>query len=319
MNDIYSKPIILDINNNFSYHNIGVIYGGWSAERDISLISGQACFDAIKKIHNHVILIDPNPHPDVFCQQLRDNHITLVFNALHGSYGEDGYIQSLCDLMKISYTHSGMRASAIAMHKPTSLELFAYHHIDTPKGYVIKNLSQYHENDLPIQRPMVVKPVSQGSSLGTYIILEDDIFPDFKDWNFGDALCEEYIAGRELTVAVLGNIPLGVTELNPNTSFYDYHAKYNNGITEHIFPANIDDDIYEEAMQISLNAHQIIGCRGATRCDFRYDEKNHRLCLLEINTQPGMTPLSLVPEQAIKRGISFETLITWMLSQATHD
>ena len=321
MNKDYLQPLKLSYDESFLKRKIAVIYGGWSHERDVSLVSGKACFDAIKTMGANVVLIDPDKDISKFLQQLSDNNIELIFNALHGKYGEDGYMQSLFDMVKIPYTHSGMRASAIAMHKPTSLKIFAGNDIDIPDGKVIsaQDVKKISHDNIPLDYPFVIKPVAEGSSFGAYIIPNAQSLPDLKDWCYGDALCETFIAGKELTTAVIADQALGVTELRPTTEFYDYNAKYQDGLTKHILPAPISDDIYQKAQEIAIKAHQLIGCRGATRCDYRYDERNNRLFLLEINTQPGMTPLSLLPEQARFRDIDFQTLIAWILSQARYD
>lgn len=317
----YISPLKLSFDKAFLKRKIAVICGGWSHERDVSLVSGKACFDAIKSMGADVVMIDPDRDISLFLQQLKHYDIEIIFNALHGKYGEDGYMQSLFDMLKIPYTHSGARASVLAMHKPTALQIFAAHHIDIPKGIVVAHdeVKKITAKNIPLSYPFVIKPVAEGSSFGAYIVPDEASLPDLQHWCYGDALCEEFIAGKELTCAVLDQQALGVTELKPTTEFYDYDAKYQDGLTAHILPANIAHDIAHQIMEISVKAHNLLGCRGATRCDYRYDEANQRLCLLEINTQPGMTPLSLLPEQACFRDISFEELIAWILSQARHD
>lgn len=299
---------------------IAVLKGGWSSERDVSLTSGTECAAALRKAGYAVTEIDLQrdlgsllgalePRPDV------------VFNALHGRYGEDGHIQAILNILEIPYTHSGMLASAIAMDKARSKEVFKAAGLKCPEGHLLRM------DELPggvlFDPPYVIKPNNEGSSVGVRIVMPGDNRPATQEWTFGEiALVEPYIPGRELTVAVLGDRALGVTELRPHQGFYDYEAKYTDGKTEHLCPAPVPDSIAQEAMQSAVIAHKSLGCRGATRSDFRYDDTQRNpgdLFLLELNTQPGMTPLSLVPEQAAYAGMPFEDLVSWLVENATCD
>lgn len=301
-----------------------VLMGGWSAEREVSLVSGRACADALeaegyavtrfdveRDLHGIAQAIDPrdgSPRPDV------------VFNALHGRFGEDGALQGLLEIAGVPYTHSGLLASAIAMDKPMALQLFEAAGIPIPKGRVIP-AEELGRGD-PMPRPYVVKPAREGSSVGVHIVRPGDNGPDFSEWTFGDALVEEYIPGRELTVSVMGDRALGVTELRPLTGFYDYTAKYTDGRTEHLCPAPLSDDVTARCKDYAVRAHAILRCRGVSRSDFRYAngaDGDGRLVMLEVNTQPGMTPLSLVPEQASYAGIGFGELVSWMVENASCD
>ncbi|NKB54887.1 MAG: D-alanine--D-alanine ligase [Alphaproteobacteria bacterium] len=300
--------------------SVTVLMGGWSAEREVSLASGAACADALAdagytvkrvdvKRDLHGLMDALTPAPDV------------VFNALHGRYGEDGRIQSLLDILGLPYTHSGVLASALAMDKQTAKALFATCGIPCPEGQIV-SLSD-SSDALPLDPPFVVKPNSEGSSVGVKIVRPGDNRPTFDDWPYGDeALVEQYIAGRELTVAVIGDRALGVTELRPLAGFYDYEAKYTDGKTTHLCPAPVPDQVAQQAMDYAVAAHQALGCRGVSRSDFRYDDTESdlgRLYMLEVNTQPGMTPLSLVPEQAAAAGMGLSDLVAWMVENATCD
>ena len=300
--------------------NVAVLKGGWSSEREVSLTSGTECANALRKAGYAVTEIDLQrdlgslldalePRPDV------------VFNALHGRYGEDGHIQAILNILEIPYTHSGMLASAIAMDKARSKEVFKAAGLKCPEGHLLR--MDEMPGGILFDPPYVIKPNNEGSSVGVRIVMPGDNRPANQEWIFGDvALVEPYIPGRELTVAVLGDQALGVTELRPHQGFYDYEAKYTAGKTEHLCPAPVPDSIAQEAMQSAVMAHKSLGCRGATRSDFRYDDTQRNpgdLFLLELNTQPGMTPLSLVPEQAAYAGMPFEDLVSWLVENATCD
>ena len=297
--------------------HVAVLMGGWSAEHDVSMDSGRACATALRKCGYQVTEINLTrdlkqlleafkPRPDV------------VFNALHGRYGEDGTMQAVLDILKIPYTHSGLLASAIAMDKVQAKKLLANAGIPSPEGTVVTR--EDLENGLPLEPPCVIKPVNEGSSLGVQILQDRDTTLDISLWSEGQKLLvEKFIPGRELTVAVMGDRALGVTELEPKSGFYDYEAKYTDGKTRHVCPAIIDEKIAGEAMRFAERAHHTLGCSGVTRSDFRYDDTGGepgKLYMLEINTQPGMTSLSVVPEQAAVAGISFEALVDWMVGQA---
>ena len=300
--------------------NVAVLKGGWSSEREVSLTSGTECANALRKAGYAVTEIDLQrdlgslldalePRPDV------------VFNALHGRYGEDGHIQAILNILEIPYTHSGMLASAIAMDKARSKEVFKAAGLKCPEGHLLR--MDEMQGGILFDPPYVIKPNNEGSSVGVRIVMPGDNRPANQEWIFGDvALVEPYIPGRELTVAVLGDQALGVTELRPHQGFYDYEAKYTDGKTQHLCPAPVPDSIAQEAMQSAVMAHKSLGCRGATRSDFRYDDTQRNpgdLFLLELNTQPGMTPLSLVPEQAAYAGMPFEDLVSWLVENATCD
>lgn len=297
--------------------HVAVLMGGWSAEHDVSMDSGRACATALRKCGYQVTEINLTrdlkqlleafkPRPDV------------VFNALHGRYGEDGTMQAVLDILKIPYTHSGLLASAIAMDKVQAKKLLANAGIPSPEGTVVTR--EDLENGLPLEPPCVIKPVNEGSSLGVQILQDRGTTLDISLWSERqELLVEKFIPGRELTVAVMGDRALGVTELEPKSGFYDYEAKYTDGKTRHVCPAIIDEKIAGEAMRFAERAHHTLGCSGVTRSDFRYDDTGGepgKLYMLEINTQPGMTSLSLVPEQAAVAGISFEALVDWMVGQA---
>lgn len=300
---------------------VALLMGGTSVEREVSLVSGRACADALRESGYEVLEIEVGrdvaavvaaltPAPDV------------VFNALHGRWGEDGCIQGLLELMHIPYTHSGVIASALAMHKQVAKDILAAAGVSSPEGLVVERL-RLRDAD-PMARPYVVKPVNEGSSVGVKIVRPGDDRPVVEDpaWHFGDeVLVERFIPGRELTVGVMGDRALAVTELRPKQGFYDYEAKYTEGSCEHLVPAPLDAEVTEAALETALIAHRQLGCRGVTRSDFRYDDKNGAkgLYWLEINTQPGMTPMSLVPEQAAYRDISFTELCAWMVENAACD
>lgn len=301
---------------------IAILMGGFSSEREISLVSGKAVTEALRQADYRVTAIDVardakalvaglTPRPDV------------VFNALHGRYGEDGCIQGVLEILGIPYTHSGVLASALAMDKPTAKRLFADAGIPVAEHRIAGREEVLAGDVMP--RPYVIKPLNEGSSVGVQIVFEDAEPPAFsaQGWDFGDrVMVEKYIAGREITVAVMGERALGATELRLHDGFYDYEAKYTEGRTEHIVPAPLPAKIYQQALDHALAAHRTLGCRGVTRADMRYDDTSADpgdLYLLEINTQPGLTPLSLVPEIAANADIGFTELVTWMVENAACD
>ena len=306
-----------------SSRRVLVLMGGWSAEREVSLSSGTEVARALAARGYTVDTLDVtrdvgrlmaalSPKPDV------------VFNALHGKGGEDGTIQGLLDLLEIPYTHSGVLASALAMDKPAAKQAFAAAGLRCPEGIVVPR-EVLLRGDV-MKRPYVVKPPAEGSSVGVRIVRETDnarVF-DADNWAFGDeVLVERYIPGREITVAVLGEPTgpraLGALEIRPHGGFYDYTAKYTDGQAVHLMPAPLAPDVYEEALRIAETAHRELGCRGVSRADLRYDDTQGEpgeLYLLELNTQPGMTPLSLVPEIAAAAGMAFPELVSWMVENA---
>ena len=298
---------------------VAVLYGGISAEREVSLASGQQVIVALREAGYAVTPIDVGADLRSVLAAL-DPAPDAVFNALHGRFGEDGAIQGVLDWLGIPYTHSGVRASALAMDKAAAKAVFAAAGLPVARGRVI-DVAELLDDD-PMPRPYVIKPVNEGSSVGVSIIAGGDNRRAniAKNWRFGPtAMVEEYIPGRELTVAVMGDRPLAVTEIAPRGGFYDYEAKYAEGGSRHAIPAHIHPDTTARAMDVALAAHRALGCRGASRADFRYDDTEGepgRLVLLEVNTQPGLTRTSLLPEQAAHLGISFPRLCAWMVEQA---
>jgi D-alanine-D-alanine ligase len=294
--------------------------GGWSAERAVSLVTGKNVAAALERKGYRVTSIDMGRD---IAARLAACKPVVVFNALHGTPGEDGTVQGMLDLMGIKYTHSGIATSVIAIDKQLTKMMLVPHGIPMPGGQVIDSKSLFERDPLP--RPYVVKPVNEGSSVGVAIVTEQGNYGDpigrFVEgpWqHFDELLAEPFIKGRELTVAVLGNRALCVTELMPIAGFYDYDAKYTEGLTTHVCPAKIPDDVTAAMMAWALKAHQILGCKGASRSDFRWDDEMGMdgIFLLETNTQPGMTPLSLVPEQAKQMGISYEELVDIIVKEA---
>ncbi|WP_374366899.1 D-alanine--D-alanine ligase [Dongia sp.] len=303
---------------------VTVLMGGWSAEREVSLASGTNCAAALKEAGYAVETLDARQDLVAFIQELRGQKPDVVFNALHGRCGEDGNIQGVLNLLKIPYTHSGLMASAVAMDKPVAKKLFAQAGLRVPEGKLLSR-KELLKGD-PLARPYVVKPFNEGSSVGVTIIREGDNARPFDgiDWPFGDlVLVEKFIPGRELTVGVMGDKPMAVTELCPKSGFYDYTNKYTGGLTEHLIPAPLPADVYAECQRMALVAHQVLGCRGVSRSDFRYDDTKGggigEIYILETNTQPGMADLSLVPEQARHLGISYPQLVSWMVEHAACD
>ncbi|MDQ1230079.1 D-alanine--D-alanine ligase [Sphingomonas sp. SORGH_AS_0879] len=300
--------------------HIAVLMGGWSAERPVSLMSGAGVADALERNGHRVTRIDMDR--DVAAKLVAAKP-DIVFNALHGSPGEDGTVQGMLDLMGIAYTHSGLATSVIAIDKVLTKQALVPHGIPMPGGRIVKSEDLFAADPLP--RPYVLKPVNEGSSVGVAIVTDTSNHgnPIARDaagpWGeFEELLAEPYIRGRELTTAVLGNRALGVTELKPKNGWYDFDAKYTDGLTEHVCPAQIPDDIAEACKSLALEAHRILGCRGASRSDFRWDDERgvDGLFLLEVNTQPGMTPLSLVPEQGRHVGMDYDRLVQAIVDEA---
>jgi D-alanine-D-alanine ligase len=300
--------------------HVAVLMGGWSNERPVSLMSGNGVADALEKVGYKVSRVDMERNVAQVLAALRPD---VVFNALHGVPGEDGSVQGMLDLMDIKYTHSGMVTSVIAIDKELTKQRLVPAGIPMPKGTIVESESLYVADPLP--RPYVLKPVNEGSSVGVAIVKADGNYgnPISRDavgpWQeFDTLLAEPFIKGRELTVAVLGGKPLCVTELKPKSGFYDFDAKYTDGLTEHVCPAEIPKDIEDYMMDLAQRAHELLGCKGASRTDFRWDDELGRdgVFVLETNTQPGMTPLSLVPEQAKQMGISYEQLVDILVKEA---
>ena len=297
--------------------HVAVLKGGWSAEREVSLVSGAAVEHALAESGYRVTGIDLTRELPQVLSEVRPD---VVFNALHGTPGEDGSVQGLLDILGLPYTHSGVLASALAMDKPAARRLFADAGLTCPEGRVMDRAAiAAGEAGEP---PYVIKPLDQGSSVGVHLVFSGDntALPN-GDWTYGDrVLVERYIPGREIQVAVMGERALGAIEIRPKGRFYDYDAKYTDGLAAHHMPAPIHPEAYAEALEIALTAHRTLGCRGVTRADLRYDDtagEPGRFYLLEINTQPGMTPLSLVPEIAADAGIGFAELVVWLVENAT--
>ena len=300
--------------------HVAVLMGGWSNERPVSLMSGEGVAKALEERGHTVTRIDMGR--DV-AQRLADAAPEVVFNALHGSPGEDGSIQGMMDLMGLTYTHSGMVTSVIAIDKELTKQALVPHGIPMPGGRIVET-SEIYQRD-PLERPYVLQPVNEGSSVGGAIVTNESNFgnPISRDakgpWQeFDRLLAEPFIRGRELTTAVLGDRALMVTELKPKSGFYDFDAKYTDGMTEHVCPAEIPDEITQACLDLALRAHRLLGCKGCSRTDFRWDDERGLagLFVLETNTQPGMTPLSLVPEQARHLGISYADLVERIIAEA---
>ena len=299
---------------------VAVLYGGISTEREVSLSSGLQVIAALREAGFDVTPIEVGDDLGAVIAALTPRP-DAVFNALHGRFGEDAAIQGVLDWMNIPYTHSGVRASALAMDKVAAKALFAAAGLPVPRGRTV-DIAELEAGD-PLPLPYVVKPISEGSSVGVEIIRSGDNrrAEVARAWKFGHAaLVEEYIPGRELTVGVMGDRALAVTEIMADAGvFYDYESKYAEGGSRHVIPASVHPDVYARALDVAVGAHRALGCRGATRCDFRYDDtagEPGRLVLLEINTQPGLTPTSLLPEQAAHHGVSFPQLCAWMVENA---
>ena len=299
---------------------VAVLFGGMSAEREVSLSSGRQVIAALRVAGYDVTPVEVGSDLAAVLRAL-DPRPDVVFNALHGRFGEDGAIQGVLDWLAIPYTHSGVRASAVAMDKAAARAVFLAAGLPVARGAVVDIAALEHADPLPL--PYVIKPVNEGSSVGVEIMRDggNRRAEVAATWRFGPtALVEEVIPGRELTVGVMGDRALDVTDITSTNLFYDYEAKYAAGGSRHIIPAAIHPAIYQQAKDVALAAHRALGCRGATRSDFRYDDtagEPGRLILLEVNTQPGLTPTSLLPEQAAHHGMDFPSLCAWMVENAS--
>ncbi|MET0536669.1 MAG: D-alanine--D-alanine ligase [Xanthobacteraceae bacterium] len=302
--------------------HVAVLMGGWSAEREISLRSGKACAEALERLGYRVTRIDvgrdiasvlATVKPDIAC------------NVLHGRPGEDGALQGVLEVLAVPYTHSGVMASAVAMQKDVAKTLFRAAGVPVPEGPVVSRFDAAKSHLLP--RPYVIKPLAEGSSVGVFIVTPEHAHPPQEltrhDWAYGDqVIVEKFVPGKELTCAVLGDEALGVIEIVPTARFYDYEAKYAPGGSKHLLPAPVSSIVYQEVRRLAVAAHRALGCRGVSRADFRYDDRIEGpggIVCLEVNTQPGMTETSLVPELAAHAGITFDELVRWMIEDASVD
>ena len=300
--------------------HVAVLMGGWSAERPVSLVTGQGCAKALREEGFTVTEVDVGRDIAAVLMRLKPD---VCFNALHGQWGEDGCVQGLLEVLGIPYTHSGVLASAVAMHKERAKALFRSAGLPVVADKIV---SRYEAAKGQVMKPpYVIKPIAQGSSVGVFIIRQGDNRPPSEltspQWHLGEeVMVEEYVPGRELTVAVMNGKALGVTDIVPKTEFYDFDAKYAPGGSVHVIPAKIHKSAYEEALDIATRAHAALGCRGVSRTDLRYDNTKGepgRMIILEVNTQPGMTPTSLVPEQAAHTGVSYRALCRWIVEDAS--
>lgn len=302
---------------NRRHQRVTVLLGGFSAEREVSLNSGANAVRALEKAGYKVEAIDVSRDVGSLIRHLDRTKPDVVFNALHGRYGEDGCVQGMLNVIGLPYTHSGLLASALAMDKPSAKRFFEEAGIPIAPSRIVTR-EEARAGD-PMPRPYVLKPLNEGSSVGVVIVREgDNELPFDGHWPYGErVMVEAYVPGRELTVAVMDCHALGVTEIHTGRTFYDYEAKYAAGGSQHTLPAPIEPTLFAEVQRLAIDAHAALGCRGVSRADFRYD--GHKLVILEVNTQPGMTATSLVPEQAELAGISFPDLCTWMVETAVCD
>lgn len=301
------------------HKHVAVLMGGWSAEREVSLVSGAAAARALEEEGYQVTVVDVQRDLAGLMAALSDPRPDVVFNALHGRGGEDGTIQGVLEFLGVPYTHSGVLASAIAMDKPMTKRLLETVGVRSPKGVVLERGALTGQSH-PMPAPYIIKPVDEGSTVGVVLVREGQNAPAGEAWTFGArALVEEFIKGRELTVGVMGDHALAVTEIDFAADVFDYTAKYTAGHARHVLPAPIPEEVAVEAKRMAVLAHQTLGCRGVSRSDFRWDESKPGttgLYFLEINNQPGMTPLSLVPEQAAHVGMSYGALVSWLVEHA---
>ena len=300
--------------------HVAVLMGGWSAEREVSLRSGKACADALARVGYRVTRIDVGRDIATVLNTVKPD---VALNVLHGRPGEDGALQGLLEIVGIPYSHSGVLASALAMQKDMAKAVFNAAGVPVPEGIVAHRLDAAKEHLLP--PPYVIKPIAEGSSVGVFVVTVEHAHPPQEltreDWTYGEqVIVEKYIAGKELTCAVIGDQALGVIEIVPTVRFYDYEAKYAPGGSRHLLPAPVSPFVYQQVRELALGAHKALGCRGVSRADFRFDDRlegTEGLVCLEVNTQPGMTETSLVPELAGHAGISFDELVRWMVEDAS--
>ncbi|WP_293676340.1 D-alanine--D-alanine ligase [uncultured Phenylobacterium sp.] len=296
--------------------HVAVLLGGLSSEREVSLVSGAACADALERLGAKVSRVDAGRDLAQVLSRLKPD---VCFNALHGRWGEDGCVQGVLETLGLPYTHCGVLASALAMDKAKAKAVLAAGGVIVPGGGLFNRFEVAARHVLP--PPYVVKPNAEGSSVGVFLVFEGANAPPQEviapSWTFGEeVMVEPYIRGMELAVGVMDGKAMTVTEIVPSTGFYDYEAKYGEGGSQHIVPARIPPEVADKAKKLSEMAHAALGCRGVTRSDLRYDDVNDVLVLLEVNTQPGMTPTSLVPEQAAAGGVDFDALVLWITEDA---
>ncbi|WP_319775575.1 D-alanine--D-alanine ligase [Breoghania sp.] len=301
--------------------HVAVLMGGWSSERPVSLTSGNACADALEERGYRVSRVDVDRDIAKVLAELRPD---VAFNALHGPFGEDGCIQGLLEILQIPYTHSGVMASSLAMNKDRAKAVMSAAGVPVAEHRIMNRADVAREH--PLKPPYVIKPVNEGSSFGVLIVGEGEAYPPEQlysaDWPYGERIMvERFVAGRELTCAVMGDVALGVIDIVADKhQFYDFDAKYAPGGSKHILPAEISPNIYHEVQKLTLKAHEALGCRGVSRADFRLDDRLHgtgELICLEVNTQPGMTPTSLVPDMAAHAGHDFGELVRWIVEDAS--
>jgi D-alanine-D-alanine ligase len=299
-----------------SGRHVAVLMGGLSAEREVSLTSGRACAGALERLGAKVSAVDAGRDIAAVLTRLAPD---TCFNALHGAWGEDGCVQGILETLDVPYSHSGVLASALAMDKAKSKAVLAAAGVTVPGGGLFNRFEAAREHVMA--PPYVVKPNAEGSSVGVFLVFEGANTPPRQivepGWTYGEeVMIEPYIAGKELAVGVMDGKAMTVTDIIPRTGFYDYEAKYGEGGSQHVVPAPIPPHAFEKALRLSEMAHAALGCRGVTRSDLRYDDVKDILVLLEVNTQPGMTPTSLVPEQAAKQGVDFDRLVLWITEDA---
>lgn len=299
-----------------SGHHVAVLLGGLSSEREVSLVSGAACAEALARLGAKVSRVDAGRDLAQVLSALKPD---VCFNALHGAWGEDGCVQGILETLAIPYTHSGVLASALAMDKAKSKAVLAAAGVTVPGGGLFNRFEAARAHVM--DPPYVVKPNAEGSSVGVFLVFEGANSPPQEivapDWTYGEeVMIEPYVAGKELAVGVMDGKAMTVTDIIPTTGFYDYEAKYGEGGSRHEVPAAIPKHVFEKALKLSEMAHAALGCRGVTRSDLRYDDVKDILVLLEVNTQPGMTPTSLVPEQAAQQGVDFDRLVLWITEDA---
>jgi D-alanine-D-alanine ligase len=299
-----------------SGHHVAVLMGGISSEREVSLVSGRECADALERLGAKVSRVDAGRDIAQVLAKLKPD---VCFNALHGAWGEDGCVQGVLETLGLPYSHSGVLASALAMDKAKAKAVLAAAGVAVPGGGLFNRFEAAREHVM--KPPYVVKPNAEGSSVGVFLVFDGANRPPQEivapGWTFGEeVMIEPYVAGKELAVGVMDGKAMTVTDIIPHRAFYDYDAKYAEGGSTHVVPAPIAEQAFEKAMRLSEMAHAALGCRGVTRSDLRYDDVNDVLVLLEVNTQPGMTPTSLVPEQAAKQGVDFDRLVLWITEDA---